>query len=80
MTTFYIPIENTEKREGHLPRLHIGEGIYAGDAIVKNCNGKAYIKFANTNEIPVTISIPTITLEDFEERYFQNVTSQSRNS
>ena len=66
--TFYIPIENTEKSKGYIPRLHIGEGIYAGDAIVKNCEGKAYIKFANTNEIPVTISIPTITLEDFEER------------
>ena len=45
----------------------MGEGIYAGDAIVKNCKGKAHIKVANTNEIPVTISIPTITLEEFEE-------------
>ena len=43
VTTFYIPIENTEKSEGYVHRLHIGEGIHAGDAIVKNCNGKAYI-------------------------------------
>ena len=49
VTTFYIPIENTGKSEGYIPRLHIGEGIYAGDAIVKNFKGKAYIKFANTN-------------------------------
>ena len=77
--TFYISFENTEKSEGYVPRLHIGKGIYAGDAIVKNCNGKAYIKFSNTNEISVTISIPAITLEDFEERDFQNVTSQSSN-
>ena len=55
VTTFHIPIENTEKSEGYVPRLHVGEGIYAGDATVKNCNGKAYIKFANTNEISVTI-------------------------
>ena len=79
VTTFHIPIENTEKSEGYIPRLLMGEVIYAGDAIVKNCNGKAYIKFANTNEIPVTISIPTITLEDFEERDPQNVTRQSSN-
>ena len=79
VTTFYVPIENTEKSEGYVPRLHFGEGIYAGVAIVKNCNGKAYIKCANTNEISVTISIPAITLEEFEERDFQNVTSQSSN-
>ena len=39
---------------------------------------KAYIKFANTNEIPVTISIPTITLEDFEETDGQEETRQPR--
>ena len=79
VTTFYVPIENTEKSEGYVPRLHFGEGIYAGDGIVKNCNDKAYIKFANTNEISVTISIPAITSEGFEERDFQNVTSQTNN-
>ena len=79
VTTFYIPIENTEKSEGYVPRLHFGGGIYAGDVIVKNCNGKAYIKFANTIEISVTIAIPAITLENIEERDFQNVTSQSSN-
>ena len=77
--TFYVPIKNTEKSEGYIPRLHIGEGIYAGGAIVKNCKCKAYNKFANTNEIPVTISKPTIVLEDFEERDFQNVIRKSRN-
>ena len=69
-------MENTKKSEGYIPRLHIGEGIYAGDAIVKNCKGKAYMKFANTNEKPVTISIPTITSNDFEERDSQNITRQ----
>ena len=59
--------------EGYVRRLHIGEGIYAGDAIIKNCNCKAYIKFANTNEISVTISIPAITLGDFEERDFHRM-------
>ena len=56
VTTFYIPIENTEKSEGYVPRIHFGEGIYAGGVVVKNCNSKAYIKSANTNEISVTIS------------------------
>ena len=38
------------------------------------------MKFENINEIPVTISIPTIALEEFEERDSQNVTRQSRYS
>ena len=77
--TFYITIENTEKSEGYIPRLNISEETYATGANLKNCKGKAYIKFANTNEIPVTISIPTITLGDFEERDAQELTRQSRN-
>ena len=69
VTTFYIPIENSGKSEGYIPRLHIDERIYTGDAVVKNCKGKAYIKFASIIEIPVTISVQTITLEDSEGRH-----------
>ena len=78
-TSFYIQIDNTEKSEAYILRLHIGEGIYAGDANVKNCKDKACIKSANTNEIPVTIRIPTNTLGDFEETDAQEITRQSRN-
>ena len=78
VTTFYITIKNTEEIKGYIPWLHIGEGIYARVAIVKNFKGKAHIKFATTNEIPVKISIPTITLEEFEEKDSQNVIRQSR--
>ena len=79
VTTFFITIENTEKSEGYIPRLHIAEGVYAEDAIEIICKGKAYIKFANKNEIPVTISIPTINLEYFEETDSQNVKRQLGN-
>ena len=51
---------------------------YVSKYNVKNYKGKAYIKFANTNEILVRISIPPATLEDFEERDSQNITRQSR--
>ena len=55
--TTYIDNENIIGRnEGYLPQLYIGKGILAGDAVIKNCKGKAYIKFGNTNEIPVAIS------------------------
>ena len=68
VTTFYVNIKNTEKREGYVPRLRIQDGVYVGDAVVKNHRGKAYLKFANTNEIPITLSVPIINLEDYEEQ------------
>ena len=68
VTSFYVHIKNTEKSEGNVPRLHIQDGLYVGDAVVKNHKGKAYLKFANTNEIPITISVSKVNLEDFEEQ------------
>ena len=70
VTTFYVNIKNTEKSEGYVPRLHIQDGVYVGDAVVKNYKGKAYLKFANKNEIPITLSVPIVNLEDFEEHKF----------
>ena len=40
VTTFYVNIKNTEKSEGYVPRLHIQDGVYVGDAVVKNLKGK----------------------------------------
>ena len=68
VTTFYVNIKNTEKSKGYVPRLHIQDGVYVGDAVVKNDKGKAYLKFANTNEILITLSVPIVNLEDFEEQ------------
>ena len=39
------------------------DGVYVGDAVVKNHKGKAYLKFAYTNEIPITLSVSIINLE-----------------
>ena len=68
VTTFYVNIKNTEKSEGYVPWSHIQDGVYVGDAVVKNHKGKAYLKFANTNEIPITLSVPIVNLEGFEEQ------------
>ena len=68
VTIFCVNIKNTEKSEGYVPRLHIHDGVYVGDAVVKNHKGKAYLKFAYTNEIPITLSVPIVNLEYFEEQ------------
>ena len=47
---------------------YIQDGVYVGDAVVKNHKRKAYLKFANTNEIPITLSVSIVNLEVFEEQ------------
>ena len=55
VTTFYVQIKNTVKSEGYVPRLHIQDGVYVGEAVVKNHKEKAYLKFENENEIPTLL-------------------------
>jgi len=64
---FYIKVKNPEVKTGLVPRLDLGEGLYAGDAIVANRNGRAYIKLANTNDADRTIADPEVELEAIEE-------------
>jgi hypothetical protein len=37
---FYVKVKNPEVKTGLVPRLNLGEGLYAEDAIVTNRNGK----------------------------------------
>ena len=47
------------------------------EAPLKNHKGKAYIKFANINNIPVTFSVPIVNLEDFEEAEYKSIESSN---
>ena len=60
------------KKKGFTPLLSLEKGIYAGNGIVKNHSGKAYIKVANILSIPIEIETPTVILEDFEEITINN--------
>ena len=51
-----------------------------GDAVVKNHKGKAYLQFANTNEMPITLSVPIVNLEGFEEQEFYKQIKYFNNS
>jgi len=37
---FYIKIKNSNVKTELVPRLHIGDGLYAGNALVKNRGGR----------------------------------------
>ena len=49
ISTLCIRISNTNQKEGFIPLLNLKKGIYAGNAIVQNHGGKAYIKVGKHN-------------------------------
>ena len=65
-TVCFVNISNSNIKEGYLPRLNLGAGIHAGNALVRNQDGKAYLYVINSNEMDTTITIPTVELEEFE--------------
>ena len=65
-TVSFINILNSNIKEGYLPRLDLGTGIHAGNALVRNQDGKAYLQIINSNETDITITRPTVELDEFE--------------
>ena len=64
-TVSFINILNSNIKEGYLPRLDLGTGIHAGNALVRQ-DGKAYLQIINSNETDITITRPTVELDEFE--------------
>ena len=71
VTIFYVQVKNMERSKEYIPRFHIQDGVYVGDAVVKNHKGKAYFKFVNINEIPITLLVPIINLEDLKNKIIE---------
>ena len=65
-TISFVRVSNPTIEEGYLPRLDLGTGIHTGNALVRNRDGKAYLQIINSNEIDVTITVPTVELEEFD--------------
>jgi len=66
ISTSYVKISNPEIKTGLISRLRLGKGIYGGDVLATNRNGIAYIKITNTRETDKIITIPSVTLEEYE--------------
>jgi len=62
----YLKVKNPEIKTGLVPRLDLGEELYAGNAIVTNRIEKAYIKIANTLDTDRCIDVPEVELEKIE--------------
>lgn len=59
----HVRVVNSEITEGYVPRLHVHDGVYLGDAIVSNRDGKAYLCAINTTLDDVEFPVPTVELE-----------------
>jgi len=67
---FYIKIKNPEVKTGLVPRLHLGNGLFAGNklvkSLVKNHGGRAYIKIINTRDNDERIIALEVELEELD--------------
>lgn len=60
VSPFYVNVTNPEIQYGYIPLTTPIKGLYYGNAIVTNVNGKAYLPIINTNEINYKLEIPSI--------------------
>jgi len=51
---------------GLVPCLHLGDGLYASNALVKNHGGRAYIKIINTRDTDEGIIASEVELEKLD--------------
>lgn len=66
ISPFYVNVTNPEKQYGYIPLVTPTKGLYYGNAIVTNVNGRAYLPIINTTEVNYKLEIPSVELEDFE--------------
>lgn len=62
-----MKIVNNDKLSGFIPRLNTGPGVYAGECLARNCDGRVQIFIINTTAEDLNLIIPPITLEDFDQ-------------
>ena len=64
---FYVKVANKNIKDGYIPRIPVADGVYLGDAIVRNRNGRAYLHVINTTEKEQHLVVPLIELQEIEK-------------
>ncbi|KOC58951.1 hypothetical protein WH47_00963, partial [Habropoda laboriosa] len=62
-----IGIKTTGPETGFLPRQELAPGITVFDSVVKNTNGKAYVRAVNSTSDTITFPIPTLTVQEIAD-------------
>ena len=63
---FYVKVANKNIKEGFFPRIPVADGVYLGNAVVRNHNGRAYLYAINTSEKEQHLLVPLVELEEIE--------------
>jgi len=66
VTPFHINVTNPELRAGYIPLVKSTKGVFFGNAIVSNIDGKAYLPIFNTSEQACELEIPSLSLQEFD--------------
>ncbi|KAI4476897.1 hypothetical protein M0804_013224 [Polistes exclamans] len=76
---FYCYVKNLEISESYMPFLRHPAGIFAGEALIKNNNGKGFFGITNTTSKKYVFKIPRLELSDFSEDTLLNSRSDTGN-
>ncbi|KAI4474699.1 hypothetical protein M0804_014714, partial [Polistes exclamans] len=63
----YCYVKNLEISEGYMPLLRLPAGIYAGESLIKNNNGKGFFRITNTTSEQYMFEVPRLKLSDFSD-------------
>ncbi|KAI4476526.1 hypothetical protein M0804_013505 [Polistes exclamans] len=58
----FCHVINADVKDGYIPRIQLPMGVYAGEALVGNVDGKAYFGLINTTSRFVSLQIPKMKL------------------
>ena len=65
-TLIKITIQNSTPSSDYIPKINAGPGIYMGECLVTNKNGKASVFAINSTSGDVNVIIPPLTLESYD--------------
>ncbi|KAI4473165.1 hypothetical protein M0804_015460 [Polistes exclamans] len=58
----FCHVINADVKDGYIPRIQLPMGVYAGEALVGNVDGRAYFRLINTTSRFVSLQIPKLEL------------------
>ena len=61
-----IPVKNPELKEGYLPLIPTGPGVYLGESLVSVANGRIKVYCINTTTCDVELTVPPVEIKEFK--------------
>ncbi|KMQ89174.1 enzymatic polyprotein endonuclease reverse [Lasius niger] len=72
-STFYVRVGNPDVLTGYIPRLSVCKGVYLGEAMVTNRDGRAYLYAINASDTDRELIVPTINLQEVNQIFTEEL-------